>query len=128
MSPVSKDDSSASDFIKFTPVCFVEGYEVSVFVFTHSCFRSSFTPWRKLTQPKHLAPRALLSSGVGAELCRWNGGITRSLPAELLGGNGSVSPFEGFRQTLQRCVKWHARAEMKKPFTNFKGTEPMRSC
>ena len=55
-------------------------------------------------------------------------GITRSLPAGLLGSDGSISPFEDCRQTLERCVKWHARAVVKKPFTNFKGTEPLRSC
>jgi len=37
-------------------------------------------------------------------------GITRSLPAGLLGGDGSASPFEGCRQTLERCVKWHTRS------------------
>lgn len=77
---------------------------------------------------KKLAPRALLSDGVCAELCRGNGRITRTLPAEVLGGDGSVSPIEGCRQTPQGCVKRRARAVMKKPFTNFKGAEPLKSC
>ena len=127
MSPGSKDDSSASDFINFTLISFVEGNGVCVCIYA---FMFSFIIYclsKVNINPKQLAPRALLSSGICADLYRRNRGITRSLPAELLGGDGSVSPIEGCRQTLERCVKWHALAVMKKSFTNCKGTKPLRS-